>query len=94
MGAMNDTDMAYVIGALMFAMFVAMLVLSGCTVTHETPSADRAIKLAERWVDCPAIKLPPIPQDVVIDIKGNKVTANEGGETILKGYVACRSAYH
>lgn len=44
-------------------------------------------------VQCRKLDLPPVPPDVVLDIKGDKITANEGGETLLRGYVACRSLY-
>ena len=90
----RDPDMAYIIGALVSVLLaVAVVGIQGCTITHETPSAERAIKLAESWTACKKLDLPPIPQDVVIDIKGDKVTANQGGEQLLRGYVQCRSAY-
>lgn len=44
-------------------------------------------------VQCRKLDLPMVPPDVVLDIKGDKITANEGGEIILRGYVRCRSLY-
>ena len=41
---------------------------------------------------CLIPRLPPIPDDVILDISGDKITANAGGQTVLRGYVACRSA--
>jgi hypothetical protein len=36
---------------------------------------------------CPGFTPRPIPQDVVIDIFGDKVQANQGGENLLRDYV-------
>lgn len=41
---------------------------------------------------CLIPNLPPLPKDVVLDISGDKITSNPGGELLLRGYVACRSA--
>lgn len=90
----RDPDMAYILGALASVAFVVAIIgIPGCTVTHETPSADRAIKLAASWAACKKLDLPPVPQDVILDIKGDKITANAGGEQLLRGYVQCRSLY-
>lgn len=93
-----EPDMAYVISALMFTACVAALILmTGCTVTHETPSAERALNLADKITaqmqqpSCPTLDMLPVPQDVILDIKGDRITANAGGEQILRGYVQCRS---
>ena len=70
---------------------VELLNLPGCTpaVEHRVtvPQIDTAIK-ALKTPDCS--KPPPIPQDVVIDIKGDRVTANTGGEQLLRDYVSAR----
>ena len=39
---------------------------------------------------CPKLVMPPVPNDVVLDIRGDKVISNEGGDTILRGYVRAR----
>ena len=41
---------------------------------------------------CPIPKLPPVPKDALLDISGTKITANAGGEVLLRGYVQCRSS--
>lgn len=69
----------------MVAVFV-LFFAQGCANTK----VDKLISL-EPPVKCRSLDLPPVPQDVVIDIKGDKITANPGGETLLRGYVACRS---
>lgn len=40
---------------------------------------------------CPKLVMPPIPDDVVLDIRGDKIITNAGGDTILRGYVQARS---
>lgn len=82
---------------------IALLLLTGC-VRHEitAPQFDQALAAvrsahpatgpaAVEAKPCPRLELPPIPQDVVIDIKGDQVTANAGGEQLLRGYVSARS---
>jgi hypothetical protein len=72
--------------------------LQGCTqhkVDVSSSSVDRVVDRIAALsppVQCRPLKLPPVPQDVVLDIQGDKVTANAGGELLLRGYVACRSA--
>jgi hypothetical protein len=39
---------------------------------------------------CPRLIMPPVNNDVVLIIKGDKITANDGGDTILRGYVRAR----
>ena len=74
-------------GSLVLVFFI---LLTGC-VKHEVraPQIDEAISAITK--QCP--ELPPIPQDVVIDIKGDKVTANTGGELLLRSYVRARGAH-
>lgn len=55
------------------------------------PTVGSAPRTAPEARPCPTLELPPIPDDVVIDIKGDKITANAGGEVILRGYVLARS---
>jgi hypothetical protein len=77
---------------------LSLVFLSACvpTVKHEIPIADKIVdKIAALPppVQCRRLELPPVPADVVLDIKADKITANDGGETVLRGYVACRSLY-
>lgn len=72
-------------------LLVTLLLLSGCAVKHDVPAADRALDMADRFVKpCPKLDLPPVPQDVVLNIQGDKVTANAGGEILLRGYAQAR----
>ena len=78
--------MEEVIAISLFVVCLAIAVFTqGCST-----QVDKVISL-ESPVKCRSINLPPVPQDVVIDIKGDKITANAGGQTLLHGYVACRS---
>lgn len=69
------------------------LLLTGCgtTVKHEVPQLDPISDAVKKIVvkDCekPQLKMRPIAADVVIDIQGDKVTANPGGIALLQDYV-------
>jgi hypothetical protein len=39
---------------------------------------------------CARLIMPPVSNDVVLIIKGDKITANDGGDTMLRGYVRAR----
>ena len=87
-----------IICALFWLGAFALVFLPACTPTvkHEIPLADKIMdKIAALPppVQCRRLDLPPVPADVVLDIKADKITANQGGETVLRGYVACRSLY-
>jgi len=78
---------AEIMGYLLFLVcFVVALVVVGCAPVQVAPN----LKLPEAKA-CPTLVMPPIPDDVILDIKGSKVTANKGGETLLYGYVRARS---
>lgn len=88
----------YVRLALIAALFVIFLwSVSGC-VRHqvEAPQLDSLAAAAKKITieGCKRqhLTVPPIGQDVVIDIKGDNVTANAGGEELLRWYVRMRSA--
>lgn len=89
-----------IICAMFWASVLALVFLPACTPTVEhqvtVPLADKIVdKIAkmDQPVTCRKLDFPPVPDDVVLDIKGDKITANPGGETVLRGYVACRSLY-
>lgn len=64
---------------------IAFVLLPGCT----NKVAD--IHLPEPQAQtCPTLVMPPIPDDVVLDIKNSRVTANKGGEVMLIGYARAR----
>ena len=79
--------MAEVMGYMLFlACFVVALVVTGCAPVQIAPN----LKLPEAKA-CPTLVMPPVPNDVALDIKGNNVTANPGGDLLLRGYVRARS---
>jgi hypothetical protein len=78
----------------------SLVFLPACTPTIEhqvtVPLADKIVdKIAALPppVTCRKLDLPQVPADVVLTIHGDKITANAGGETVLRGFVACRSLY-
>lgn len=72
------------------SLFVICLMVAFLAQGCANTKVDKVISL-EPPVKCRSINLPPVPQDVDISIKGDKITANPGGEQVLRGYVACRS---
>lgn len=76
-------------------LFTLSCVLVSC-VRHEVtaPQLDNVGEAVKKIVvqDCKPTKyaMKPIPQDVEIDIKGDKVKANDGGIELLKEYVYAR----
>lgn len=92
----RDSFMICLLGWL--AVFALAWFLSGCTPTatvqHEVPQLDRLGEAVKKIVvqDCrrPTLAMPPIPQDVVLDIKGDRITANAGGELLLRYYSRAR----
>ena len=71
------------------------------TVQHEVPqlqsasdsirkTSDSIRKIVIAGCEKPTLAMPPIPQDVVLDIKGDHITANEGGELLLRYYSRAR----
>lgn len=78
---------AEIVGYMLFlACFLIAFFVTGCAPVQVAPN----LKLPEAKA-CPTLVMPPIPDDVILDIKGSKVTANKGGETMLYGYVRARS---
>ena len=64
---------------------IAFVLLPGCT--NKIADISLAPPPAQT---CPKLVMPPVPDDVVLDIKGSKVTANKGGEVMLIGYARAR----
>lgn len=81
----------------MSKMLVLGLVLfSACTVKHEVPIADKIVDKISALpppVTCRKLDLLPVPDQVNLKIDGDKIDADAGGNTVLRGYVACRSLY-
>lgn len=59
-----------------------MFLLSGCI--------SAPIQIPQK--ECRRVDLPPIPQKVYLDIQGDKVLSDAGGQLLLRGYVAARDA--
>lgn len=59
---------------------LVFFLLSGCVQAPVAPNLTLCKKLA----------MPPVPQKVTLQIDGDKITADEGGETLLRGYVQAR----
>lgn len=82
--------------ALFWCAILSLVFLSGCTPTvqHTVPQLDTATdtirKIVVAGCQKPTLDMPPIPQDVVLDIKGDHITANEGGELVLRYYSRAR----
>jgi hypothetical protein len=79
--------MTEVVGYMLFlACFVLALLMHGCAPVQIAPN----LKLPEAKA-CPTLVMPPIGTDCLLDIQGDKVTANDCGDTLLRGYVRARS---
>ena len=64
------------------------LFLVGCVSAPVAPN----LKLPEQKA-CASLALPPVPDHVKLIIDGDKVDADEGGEKLLRGYVASRHLF-
>ena len=71
--------------------FVVIFIVISTSIVGCSTTVAPNLKIPEQ--SCPRLVLPPVPQDVALDIFGDKVTANAGGDLILRGYVRCRSLY-
>jgi len=64
--------------------------LSGCAQTQVDKVMDISIGQKPAQA-CPKLIMPPVGEDCLLDIQGDKVTANDCGDTLLRGYVRARS---
>jgi len=79
--------MTEVVGYMLFLVcFVVAVVVTGCAPVQVAPN----LKFPEAKA-CPTLVMPPIGTDCLLDIQGDKVTANDCGDTLLRGYVRARS---
>lgn len=65
-------------------LLIFILLQFGCVSAPVAPN----LKLPE--VSCPKLDLPPVPQKATLQIEGDKLFADEGGEQLLRGYVRSR----
>lgn len=76
--------------AMGFAIFIGCVIVAVLTQGCAPKLADISVSQPQAR-SCPTLAMPPVPDDVVLDISGDKVNANQGGEVILRGYVHARS---
>jgi hypothetical protein len=87
--------------ALFWLSALALVFLPACTptatVNHELPQLDRLGEAVQKIVaqDCQrqrqTLAMPPIPQQCVIDIRGDSMTASSPEcESLIRHYVAAR----
>jgi hypothetical protein len=78
---------------------LALVFLPACTPTvtvdHEVPQLDRIGQAVQKIVvqDCakPSLAMPPIPENCVIDIRGDSMTASSKDcEDLVRFYVRAR----
>lgn len=70
----------------LFLLCLAVAIFTqGCANTH----VDKIVDISPPQ-SCPKLDMPPIGEDCLLDIRGDKVTANDCGETLLRGYVRAR----
>ena len=97
----DDPDMMLRKHWLYYALFwlavLSLVFLSACTptVNHEVPQLDRIGQAVQKIVvqDCqkPVLAMPPIPQECVIDIRGDSMTASSKAcEDLVRFYVRAR----
>jgi hypothetical protein len=73
----------------MVSLFVIFLA-QGCAQTNVDKVVD--ISLSQKPAQsCPKLVMPPVGTDCLLDIQGDKVTANDCGDTLLRGYVRART---
>ena len=65
-------------------LLIFILLQLGCVSAPVAPN----LKLPE--ASCPKLDLPPVPQKATLQIEGDKLFADEGGELLLRGYVRSR----
>lgn len=75
--------------ALVALMLILSLFLTGCINAPVAPN----LKLPEAppVKECPRLKMPAVPDQVHLVIEGDMIEADEGGDTLLRGYVRARS---
>lgn len=77
------------LGLFVICLMVAFLA-QGCANTKVDKVVD--ISLDKKPAQsCPKLIMPPVGTDCLLDIQGDKVTANDCGDTLLRGYVRART---
>ena len=90
---------SWVYYAMVWIAVLSLVFLSACTPTvqidHEVPQLDRIGEAVQKIVvrDCakPTLNMPPIPENCIIDIRGDSMTASSPEcESLIRHYVAAR----
>ena len=76
-----------VVAALIY--FVILLCFAGCTGVKVDKIVDIPPSISSPQT-CPKLDMPGVSDDVVLDISGDKITANAGGEKLLRYYSRAR----
>lgn len=76
----KETRQTLIICALFWLVILSLTFLSACSVKHEVPQLDHFVgvnkKIAESLKSCPTLAMPPIPDNCIIDIRGDSMTAS------------------
>lgn len=74
--------------ALAAFVLILALYLPGCVSAPVAPN----LKFPEQKA-CRSVALLPVPEKVTLIIDGSKIEADQGGEQLLRGYVASRYVF-
>ena len=86
-----------IISALFWLAILSLVFLSACTQHKVDVSSSSVDKIVDKMsslkppIQCRKLDLPPVPDRVKLQIDGDKIDADAGGELLLRGYVACRA---
>ena len=72
----------------MFLKYAPLFLLAGCVSAPVAPN----LKFPEQKA-CRTVALPPVPDHVRLIIDNDKIEADQGGELLLRGYVASRYVF-
>ena len=79
---------AFLFGVFLWVAVLTMLAfLNGCVSAPVAPNLKFPGTPAK---ECPRLVMPPIPQNVFLKIDGDKVFSDDGGDTMLRGYIRAR----
>lgn len=67
--------------------FLPFVLLGGCVNAPVAPN----LRIPEPVKECPRLTMPPVPQKVFLQIDGDKIMSDDGGDMLLRGYVRSRS---
>ena len=98
----KETRQTLIICALFWLAILSLVFLPACSVKHEVPqlqgasdsirkTSDSIRKIVIAGCEKPTLAMPPIPQECVIDIRGDSMTASSKDcEDLVRFYVRAR----